>query len=205
MSPGSPPGSAHRWLYRNPLCHLPVFVAGLAIAFLLPYVKGWSTRTHQLIQTIVLAYVLGLAAFRGTGAWWSAPSYGAFFIVPFAVVLLSLASDRGWFAGFLATRAMVTLGVASFALYVTHRWFVWQLGTFGAVAKGHGLAPYVGFVVTIAVLLLIAEGAHRYVEEPVRRYVVALGNRLARTSAPRPRPADPTVGTPPRESVGAGI
>jgi peptidoglycan/LPS O-acetylase OafA/YrhL len=178
--PAGDPGSAHRWIYRNPACLLPIFICGVAISFLLPHVRHWSTTTQHVIQALVVAFVLGLAAFRGTGPVWGAGSYGAFFMVPFTVALLSLASDRGWLARFLATRPMVTLGVASYALYITHRWLVWQLSTYDPVSKGQGWAPYAGFLLTVCVLLLVAEGAHRYIEEPARRSIVKSANRLAR-------------------------
>ncbi|GAA0585240.1 acyltransferase [Paractinoplanes ferrugineus] len=200
--PAADPGSAHRWLYRNPLCQLPIFLVGVAISFLLPYARQWSDLTHHVIQTLVLAYVLVLAMVRGEGGFWGAGSFGPFFVIPFAVALMSLASDRGWFARILRTRPMVTLGVASYALYITHRWFVWQLSTSDPVTKGHDIAPYVGFVVTICVLLLIGEGAHRYVEEPARRWIVNMTNRWARKFPARRRiPAQPAAPVQERDSV----
>ena len=198
--PPTNPDSGHRWLYRNPLCQFPLFVAGVAVAFLIPYVREWSTRTQHLIQAAVVVYVVGLAMFRGQGAggFWGAGSWGAFFVVPFTFLLLSLASQRGWFARFLSTSLMVKLGVASFALYLTHRWLVFQLSTSGPVLKGHGIAPYVAFVVTIGILLLIGEGAHRYIEAPAQRWIVKIGSRLARrfparigSSPTPPAPRDP--------------
>jgi peptidoglycan/LPS O-acetylase OafA/YrhL len=189
--PATNPASGHRWLYRNPLCQLPIFICGMSVAFLLPHAREWSRGTHHVIQTVVPLYVLILAAFRDQGSFWGAASYGAFFVIPFAVVLLSLGSGQGWLARLLATRPMVALGVASFALYLTHRWLVWQLNTFDPVAKGHGLDPYVGFVATIAVLLLIGEGAHRYVEEPARRWVIKISQRLARRFPSRRQPPAP--------------
>jgi peptidoglycan/LPS O-acetylase OafA/YrhL len=188
--PADDPTSAHRWLYRNPLCQLPLFVAGVGIAFLLPYVRHWTNRTHQLIQTGVVLYVLLLAAFRGSGGWWPAGSYGGFFVIPFAFALLSLSSERGWLGRLLRTGPMVTLGAASYALYLTHRWLVWQLSTYDPIAKGHGFAPYAALLLTVGILLLVAEGAHRYIEEPARRWVVGAGRRLARRYPPRPRPAE---------------
>jgi peptidoglycan/LPS O-acetylase OafA/YrhL len=188
--PAADPGSAHRWLYRNPLCQLPLFVAGVALSFLLPYAQRWRTRTHHLVQAGVVLFVVLLAAFRGHGSFWGASSYGAFFVVPFSLLLFSLASSRGWFARLLATRPMVALGVASFALYLTHRWLVWQLSIDEPIAKGHGLAPYVAFLLTIGVLLLVGEGAHRYIEEPARRRLINLSKRLARLQPAPPAPAE---------------
>ncbi len=194
--PAENPGSGHRWLYRNPLCQFPIFLGGVAVSFLIPYAHGWSTRTHHLLQATVVVFILGLAMFRGESGFWGAASYGAFFVLPFTLLLLSLASQRGWFARILSTAPMVKLGAASFALYLTHRWLVWQLRTYDPIAKGHGLAPYVGFLLTIGILLLIGEGAHRYVEEPAQRWIVRLGKRLAQRFPARLGAARPALAPP---------
>lgn len=187
--PAADPGSAHRWLYRNPLCYLPIFVCGVAIAFLIPYARDWRTRRHHVLQAVVVAYVLGLAMFRGSGGPWGTASYGLFFIVPFAVVLLSLAADRGWFARFLATGPMIRLGVASYALYITHRWLISATPSYKHIASGQGWVPYVALLLTVGILLLIAEGAHQYVEEPARRWLVRVTAPLTRQR----RPPEPDV------------
>ncbi|MEU8814309.1 acyltransferase [Actinoplanes sp. NPDC048796] len=186
--PAADPASAHRWLYRNPLCQLPIFIAGMAIAFLLPHVRHWGSVTHNVIQTAVPLYVLLLAAFRGEGGFWGAASFGAFFVIPFTLAMLSLGSGRGWLARILSTKPMVTLGVASFALYLTHRWLVWQLSSYDPIVKGHGTDPYFGFILTIAVLLLVGEGAHRYVEEPARRWIMNLSKKVGRRFPARRQP-----------------
>ena len=191
--PATDGGSAHRWIYRNPLAHLPLFIAGVAVSFLLPYVRRWKPSTHHLMQTAIVLYVLLLAAFRGEGGWWPAGSYGAFFVLPFTLLLLSLGSQHGWLARFLSTGPMVMLGVASFAVYLTHRWLVWQLSSTDAISKGHGWAPYAGFLLTIAILLLVGEGAHRYVEEPARRWVIKISKRLANRFPARRTPAPPPI------------
>ncbi|KNX37763.1 hypothetical protein VV01_12360 [Luteipulveratus halotolerans] len=171
--------SAHRWLYRNPLPHLVEFVVGLALAHALPYARRWSARTHHLVQGGVVAYVLGLGMFHVVGSGpWSAGSFGPFFVLPFAVGMLSLAADRGWLARALSVRVMVSLGTASYALYLTHRWFVWQLSTGDQIRTGEGLRPYVALVLTIAVLLVVAEGAHRYVETPARTMLLRLSRSV---------------------------
>ncbi|WP_433790034.1 acyltransferase family protein [Actinoplanes sp. CA-252034] len=192
------PTSAHRWLYRNPLCHLPMFVTGMAVAFLIPYTGRWSTRRHHAIQTFVFSYVFGLAAFRPMGSGWSSAAYGLLFVVPFALVMISLASGRGWMARILSTTVMVRLGLASYALYITHRWILFDLGTADRIKTGGGWAPYGALLITLAVLLLIAEGAHRYIEEPSRRLLVRLTRRWTSggTSHPVPDHTTPDRGHP---------
>jgi peptidoglycan/LPS O-acetylase OafA/YrhL len=202
--PAADPGSAHRWLYRNPLCYLPIFVCGMAVAFLIPHVRAWSTRRHHLVQGLVFCYVFGLAMFRSTGPGWGTASYGLFFVAPFALVLVSLATDRGWMARFLATAPMMRLGVASYALYITHRWLVGKMPAAEFIEKGSGLVPYVSLVIVIFFLLLIAEGAHQYIEEPTRRWIVKVTRRPAAPDTPR---ANRTVNTAadPRPLEPAGV
>ena len=204
--PAADPGSGHRWLYRNPLCHLPIFVTGMATAFLLPHVRHWSARRHHLVQTFVFCYVFGLAMFRGEGPGWGTASFGLFFVVPFALALVSLASDRGWMARILATAPLMRLGVASYALYITHRWLVSPMPTSKQIETGEGWAAYGALVVTIVLLLLIAEGAHQYLEEPARRWILAATARWTRTAPGRP-PAGPGVpaGADPLVPAGADV
>jgi peptidoglycan/LPS O-acetylase OafA/YrhL len=100
--------------------------------------------------------------------------------VPFAVLLLSLAAaPTSWLSRFFATRALVTLGTASYAVYLTHRPLLPYLGKdrVDALANPAGLAPYVAVLVIIGSCLLIGEGAHRLVEVPARRAVLRLVQR----------------------------
>jgi peptidoglycan/LPS O-acetylase OafA/YrhL len=200
------PTSAHRWLYRNPLCHLPVFVIGMAIAFLIPHSARWSTGRHHVIQAFVFCWVFGLAAFRGAGPGWNAGAYGLFFAVPFALALLSLASDRGWMARALSTTMMVRLGLASYALYITHRWFLFDLPAAQAIKTGQGWVPYGALLVTLVVLLLIAEGAHQYIEEPARRWLLRVTRPLTSkgTDGTAPDRTTPGPGYPASEAARPG-
>ena len=188
--PPANPDSAHRWLYRNPLVYLPHFICGMAVAFLIPHVRTWSLRMHHVLQAAFFVYIIGLAMFRGIGPAWSTASWGLFFIVPFTIALLTLASDRGWLARFLKTGPMMRLGVASYALYISHRWLIEHLPTSRPIERSHDLIPYVALAITLVMLLLIAEGAHQYIEEPCRRWIVKLTAPLTRPRPAPPSPAD---------------
>lgn len=171
--PAADAASAHRWLYRNPLPRLAEFVTGLALARLFLQSSAVPTIWHHLIQTATFAYTLLWAMFHPLGnAAINSGSFSALFIAPFALGIWSLASSRGWIARMLSLKFFVTLGAASFSLYLTHRWIIWQLSTGPQIKTATGLAPYVALLVTIAVLLVIAEGAHRYVELPSRTLIV---------------------------------
>ncbi|BBH68387.1 acyltransferase [Actinoplanes sp. OR16] len=185
------PTSAHRWLYRNPLCHLPMFISGMAASFLIPGGARWSTARHHLIQAFVFCFVFGMGAFRPDGSGWSSAAYGLLWVGPFSLLMISLASGRGWAARFLSTTVMVRLGVASYALYITHRWMLYALPHTEYIKKGEGWVPYGALLVTIVIVLLLAEGAHQYVEEPCRRWILRVTKRW--TADPdRPAPAAPT-------------
>jgi peptidoglycan/LPS O-acetylase OafA/YrhL len=100
--------------------------------------------------------------------------------VPFAVLLLSLAAaPTAWLSRFFATRPLVTLGTASYAVYLTHRPLLPNLGKDRGdlLADPAGWAPYAAVLLTIGLALLIGEGAHRLVEVPARRALLRLVQR----------------------------
>ncbi|TWD79528.1 peptidoglycan/LPS O-acetylase OafA/YrhL [Kribbella amoyensis] len=170
------PGSGHRWLYRNPLPRLAEFVIGISLAFFL--LRGFQLRARVAgwIQAACVVVVLAIAATGPTLARWELPAfYGAMWTVPFAVLLLSLAAcPSAWLSRFFATRILVTLGTASYAVYLTHRpllpFLVKDRGSM--ITDPSGWAPYAGIVVVVGVCLLIGEGAHRLIEVPARRAIL---------------------------------
>ena len=179
--PATDPASAHRWLYRNPLPRLTDFVIGMSLAFLL--LRGFKLRARSAgwLQAACVTYVLVFASLGATLADWQHPAfYGAMWTVPFALLLLSLAaSPDAWLSRFFSTRALVTLGTASYAVYLTHRPLLPYLGRDGAdmLSNPPDWAPYLSIVVVVGLVLLIGEGAHRLIEVPARRAVMRLVKR----------------------------
>jgi peptidoglycan/LPS O-acetylase OafA/YrhL len=177
------PSSGHRWLYRNPLPRLSEFVIGMSLAFLL--LRGFRLRARVAgwLQAACVAVVLVLASTGASHARWELPAfYGAIWTVPFAVLLLSLAAaPTAWLSRFFATRPLVTLGTASYAVYLTHRPLLPNLGKDRGdlLADPAGWAPYAAVLLTIGLALLIGEGAHRLVEVPARRALLRLVQRRA--------------------------
>lgn len=182
--PAVDPDSAHRWLYRNPLTRLPEFVVGMCLAFLLARGFRMPRVLAHLSQAAVIVFVLVMCGTRDlTSGPLGAAFFGTLWTVPFAVLILSLASDRGFFSRFLSVRAMVMLGTASYALYITHRGL---LGAFGKeyVTSAPGRWGYVAVVVVIALALALAEGAHRYVELPARERLLKIADRFLKPRKP---------------------
>ncbi|HET6153597.1 MAG TPA: acyltransferase [Marmoricola sp.] len=176
--PATNPQSAHRWLYRNPLTRTPEFTIGMCMAFIVnrgfrfPPWLAWATQT-----VLVIAIPLVCALRDPNNGPLGAAFFGTLWTIPFALLIVSLASDTGFFARFLATRFMVTLGTASFALYLTHRG---RLPGFGqsVVQTAPGHWGYVAVLIIIVWVLLLAEGAHRYIEVPCRTIILNFYDRL---------------------------
>ncbi|WP_166678655.1 acyltransferase family protein [Kribbella voronezhensis] len=175
------PSSGHRWLYRNPLPRLSEFVIGLSLAFLLLRGLRLRTRIAGWLQVACVVVVFVVAALGPGHADWELPAfYGAMWSVPFAVLLLSLAAaPDAWLSRFFSTRALVTLGTASYAVYLTHRPLLPYLGKdrFDLLTNPSGWATYASVAVVVGLCLLVGEGAHRLVEVPARRAVLRVVQR----------------------------
>lgn len=188
------PSSGHRWLYRNPLPRLSEFVIGISLAFLL--LRGFRLRARLAgwLQAGCVVVVLVIAALGPTLARWELPAfYGAMWTVPFAVLLLSLAAaPTAWLSRFFATRVLVTLGTASYALYLTHRPLLVYLGKDrgSLVVDPPVWAQYLAVLVIVGLCLLIAEGAHRLIEVPARRAVLRLVRRPAKPAVTERAPSE---------------
>ncbi|HEU4947063.1 MAG TPA: acyltransferase [Kribbella sp.] len=165
------------WLYRNPLSWIPEFLIGMALAFLLTGGLRLTARTAQLIQAACLLYAVVVAA-QGFG---SAVKYGAVWSIPLGLVLLTLAAAPGsWPAYLLSTRFGVHLGVISLGLFLTQEILLHGLGP----VRSTSLPSFLLVCCWVGLTLLIAEGAHRYVGVPGRRWVMALARRLDRRTGP---------------------
>lgn len=182
--PATDPSSAHRWLYRNPLTRLPEFVVGMSLAFLLIRGVRMPRMLAHLTQAAVIVFVLVVCATRDldSGAQ-GAAFFGTMWTIPFGLLILSLASNRGFFSSFLSIRGMVMLGTASYALYITHRGLLPAFGS-DYVATAPGRWGYAAVLVVIALALAVAEGAHRYVELPVRERVLRVVDRFLKPRTP---------------------
>lgn len=194
--PATDPSSAHRWLYRNPMTRLPDFVMGMCLAFL---IRG-ATRMRALTANAAQLGLVGLVVFMA--AWnvndvglLRASYYGAIWSIPFGCLLYVLATGgRGILARMLSSRPLMALGLASYALYLTHRPLLPGFRS-GVVPGAHGIWAWalVGFILLMTTF--VAEGAHRYVEVPARAFIVTRARRWLspRLSAPAVQEPDPAL------------
>jgi peptidoglycan/LPS O-acetylase OafA/YrhL len=176
------------WLYRNPLVWLPDLVIGMIVA-------GRATRTayspqrpttraaywvHRLtttrgayvVQAGAVVYALAVIALFGSS---TAAQYSALWSVPLALVILTVAATPdSWTSLLLSTHVMIRLGVISYALFLLHAVVVHGFGPVHAGTVANGLLA----LAWIALAILVAEGAHRYIGAPARRALMNYARQL---------------------------
>lgn len=184
-------------VYINPLARLLEFTTGIVAAL------AFQKFSHKFklgpIQTTVLEVaVLGLIAFitlnshhwkalttpwaTEAGALWIHNSGVAF--IPCALLIMVLATERGWVSKFFGTKWMGVLGDMSFALYMLHGVFI----AYFTVNFHDETSPTNAFFF-FASLLVAAHLMHNFIIQPMRKQVLKHGTTLLSLKwAPPPRP-----------------
>lgn len=185
-------GSAHRWLYRSPLCRLGDFALGIIAARLylqtrdnLPVV-----RAGPVVAAAAAAVLIGLMCWQGLmGTPWS---WDLAYAVPAVICIFGLAvAPLGRLARLLSIPFIVLLGEASYAFYLAHYPALYFLsgGQWSGVTTMTTVA-YEAF--TLGAILALAIGLHLMIERPTRDYVKRV---LIRKRAAKPAPAAPQPAT----------
>lgn len=177
------------WLYRNPLVWVPDLVIGMIVAGLAtrtaysvqrPTTRAayWvyrltTTRAAYLVQAGAVIYAVAVIILFGSS---SAVQYSALWSAPLALVILTVAATRGsWTSVLLSTNVMIRLGVISYALFLLHTIVVHGFGPVHAGSLANGLLA----IAWIALAIVVAEGAHRYLGAPARRTLLNHARRTA--------------------------
>jgi peptidoglycan/LPS O-acetylase OafA/YrhL len=176
--PWSDPGSAHRWLYRNPLPRLGDFTLGIIAARL--YV---STRDRAgIMQTGKLLIGLSVCVIVGFMIWpsnlYSAWSWDVAYTIPSAVLIFGLAIVPTSLASrMLSLPAVILLGESSYALYLIHQpalaFFDASLWT-----TNTSVTTVLYELFTLGAIICLAVGLHILIERPARLYIRRLANPL---------------------------
>lgn len=170
----APPQGLHWWLERLPLLRLPEFVLGI-VAWTLWRERGTLLRGPWAFAALVLVLcALWFLPVPEGPPWLRALASGkAYALAPplFALLVMHLASARGaaahGLARLLASRPLVLLGEASYALYLLH-WCVLQSLFAVFRAWGGGPPAWAGYAaVVLAIALSVA--VHRFFERPWRQ------------------------------------
>lgn len=181
--------SAARWamvMGFNPLVRLPEFLAGVALGCLFIARRasgagqvGRRRMSPALLSTLALVGITGIMS-SDIVLPHGLPTY--LIIDPlFALLIYSLAFGQGLIAQFFASRGMIVLGQASYAIYLLHSslldWaahlsqHVDSVGRSSVMRSPGGFVAYVGIVIglSIAILYLVEEPARRAITGSIRR------------------------------------
>jgi peptidoglycan/LPS O-acetylase OafA/YrhL len=148
-------------------------------------------RAGHLALACVAAVVLWLYAVR----WLALPSYaGLYVVVLFVPLVACLAIGTGPLHDLLATRALVLGGGLSYALYLVHSPLLYLFRDVTHYTGALYLPPLqrvYAELVFLPVLVAVAWALYRFVEEPARRALRSVPERLVRPAAtPVPPPAE---------------
>jgi peptidoglycan/LPS O-acetylase OafA/YrhL len=159
------------WLYRNPLVWIPDLVLGMVLAGLATSGSRLARRTAYLVQVAVLVYAVAMVLLLGSS---SAVRYSVVWSVPLGLVILSVLTPTR-VSAVLAGPVLVRLGVIGYAMFLLKAVVVDGFGPVHAGSLPDALLTlgWIGFTV------LIAEGAHRYIGVPGRRWLLSLARRTA--------------------------
>lgn len=181
----------HTLVFHNPVAWGPTFALGMVLAFAVMRGVTLTVRTASVLQLVAVAVVVAIGLGRHDVPVERFLFYGLLWSVPFGVLLLTLAvSRRSPLARLLSTRWMVRAGVLAFPLFLFHRPLLNGLGE--RLTHGGSFEAYLMVLAITGILLILAEGIHRYVEVPARTAVVAIARRLDRRSRVSAAPASST-------------
>jgi peptidoglycan/LPS O-acetylase OafA/YrhL len=137
----------------------------------IPMLRSAAGRNFVIAMCLlVVAWRVWSADYTGPSQWlWLADvsvKY-AVFILPFSLLILAFASGRTWLTPLLEQRWLVTLGDASFALYIVH-WSVLSFLKQGYLGRYHTPAVHALFLLaTVAFSVLVYHG----LETPARKWL----------------------------------
>lgn len=161
-----------------PVVRLPEFLIGMAAGL------AWKNRRTMVFDIVApftavasVLIILGLMALPISEIWSFSGAVG-----PLAAVLIcSLACQRGRLARFLSYKPVVTLGCASYSLYILH-WPLWLIGKhFFGDSRFATQQPNMYFIAYFIVSTAAAYLCFRCVEEPMNRF---LRRKLMQSPAP---------------------
>ena len=141
------------------------FSLGILIALFRARLLPVATSAVQIVMAIVaLALMIGAYAIPLS-------AFAAPFV--FAMVIVSLISDRGPLASLLQTRPLQYLGRVSYSLYLSHAVFVMPLAALLWFGKYGVIYQLTGVIAFLLFALCTTQFLHRYVEVPFRDRIYA--------------------------------
>lgn len=167
----------HILFFYSPPFHLAQFVLGVALG--LCFIRYENVFKSAFIAEALLlsglAMLILVVQYKSEGRWVLSPPIIS---IVFSAIILGGASGTGKISKLLSMPTLVTLGEASYALYIIHYpiliWWKWLLKRMSSVA----IPPiaeffvYVSFAIVCSVLVLL------FLEKPARRWLIRRSNEL---------------------------
>ncbi len=152
-----------------PICRLPEFTAGMALAKIFTSARPIEARVFSKLAMAATAAMVVCAALR-----LDYPIAGSGFVVLIisAALIFGVAGANGAFVRRLATPSLTALGEASYALYILHYpVLLWWLSSphRNRLAQWSAEADFLSYLALAVGLALLV---HRYYERPLRAYLV---------------------------------
>ena len=154
----------------NPLIRLPEFVIGMVIGF--RFMDGTTPAQPDRRAVMATVAIIGIWMVRWTGV--AAQFENSLLIPIYATLVLSLAYGQGRAGRWLASPTMVSLGKASYALYLVHApiiFFSMKLFSLDRTPGPHYLRTGIELLTTAAVAVGASLLIYRFVEEPARQRI----------------------------------
>ena len=150
----------------HPIVHLPEFLFGLLLA------RAWelrdSAKDHRSDQWLLLGIALIVLSLL-SGIRWPFLMMTSFLFLPFiGLVIWGGAGPRGSFSRWLEIPALVAVGEATYAIYCLHM----PLSEWFTRVTAPGANAYAYFLFFFACLVAVAVALNRWVEQPLRFWMV---------------------------------
>lgn len=148
-------------------------LAGFAVGMLLFHWRGcWAALPDWLLTLIQLLAVAAIVTLLAL------PFNDSFIIAPFALLVGTSWEDRGWVARALSARPFRFLGDISYSIYLNHVCLIQIIFFFWSrLVEKTGIMPadmsrILWIMLVFGVTLLASTVTYRYVERPMRRYLI---------------------------------
>jgi peptidoglycan/LPS O-acetylase OafA/YrhL len=173
----------HVYVSNDPLLWLPLFVMGICASKLLPAWRAVRNGRANLVSTFCFLAV-ALVALAWPGSWGEVLVVGG--MAPLLVALvICFTRTTGWITKLLGGQTFNALGQVSYIIYIIQSpvWHYWQALTNRARGLPMQTAVVANwqFLVFVPLLVFVSLGVERFIEVPVRGWLVSA--RKARVSA----------------------
>ena len=164
----------------KPIYHVADFLAGVAIAYLLPLLRRTSVRWFHRGEWLYLpAALAGLAIISYPTLLPGGLEIKTPLRVLNAAALFGLALGGGWVARTLAHPAADYLGKISYSVYILHVPVLWWFGNATLVRRG--VPPPFAALAYLSLVVAVSALAYRFVEAPANRWLRSLTRPRVRT------------------------